>query len=205
MVALACAALLAPAKADSHYCKGEPTAYGVDNCLLDDIAYSADEEGIPLWTAVRKYGWQEQFSEDVDRLQREHPDSYAAAYSGDDPTVWFKGSPPPEIDHAFDNLPVWVKVKVKSAPYTAVETEKIQEVAGDAADALVAEHDLSSIDTEESTGLVTLEISNEDGQIQSSTKALEAGIRAELRRRLPQIVTPPVKVRIVTYSPVIMF
>lgn len=200
------AALLAPARPDSTWrCHGEPTAYGVDDCTLADMAWFADDEQIPLWTAVRKYGWQSTFSQDVDRLKRANPESYAAASSGDHPTVWFKGAPPQGIETAFDNLPVWVRVTVRSAPYTAAATETIQSVAGDAVDALDNYNEFASLDTDESTGVVTLELSAENGAVQTDIRAMEAGIESALREHLPDLDTPDVRVRVVPYSPLVLY
>lgn len=57
-----------------------PSAPGdITPAQMDDIAFIAREEGIPLEEAIAKIGWQESFSEMSFVIAEEYPESYAGA------------------------------------------------------------------------------------------------------------------------------
>jgi len=76
---------------------------------LEDIAFIAEQDGIPMDEAIARYGWQSCFGEVTTYLSETYPDRYAgAAIVEDGRRAWiaFEGEVPDGVSHLVEPIPV---------------------------------------------------------------------------------------------------
>lgn len=91
---------------DEIDCEPSPTE-------LDDIAFIAEQDGIPLDEAIARYGWQSCFGEVTSYLSDTYSDQYAGAVIVEDGRrAWiaFKGEVPEEVPDLVEAIPVTVEL-----------------------------------------------------------------------------------------------
>jgi hypothetical protein len=145
---------------------------------LEDIAFIAEQDGIPLDEAIARYGWQTCFGEVTNYLSETYPDQYAgAAIVQDGRRAWiaFKAEVPDEVSGLIEAIPVPVDL-VGSRGFSEVElNETLQSVYADiSTDGEVAASN-GSYDIE--TGVITIHAQ----PVQTLT---EPDQREQLRERL---------------------
>ncbi|HUG31392.1 MAG TPA: hypothetical protein VMM14_00750 [Acidimicrobiia bacterium] len=94
---------------------------------LEDIAFIAEQDGIPLAEAIARYGWQTCFGEVTSYLSDTYSDQYAgAAIVEDGRRAWiaFKGEVPEEVSHLAEEIPVPVEL-VSGRGFSEVELNEI--------------------------------------------------------------------------------
>lgn len=111
------------------------TAYGVDSDELDDLTEIAAQQGITVQNAVDLYGWQNDYSLDIQKLRTSFGDSFAWSQAnssgGAGVTVHFKGAVPAGASSVMSNLQVPVNL-VSDALYTESEMDAVLDSAHDA-------------------------------------------------------------------------
>ena len=145
---------------------------------LEDIAFIAEQDGIPLDEAIARYGWQTCFGEVTSYLSETYSDQYAgAAIVEDGRRAWiaFKGEVPDEVPDLIEAIPVPVEL-VGGRGFSEVELNEIlQSVYADiASDEEVAASN-GSYDIE--TGVITI-------HAQPAQTLTDPDQREQLRERL---------------------
>jgi hypothetical protein len=145
---------------------------------LEDIAFIAEQDGIPLDEAIARYGWQACFGEVTGYLSETYPDQYAGAAIVDDGRrAWiaFKGEVPDEVSGLVEPIPVPVDL-VGGRGFSEVElNETLRSVYPDiSSDEEVAASD-GSYDIV--TGVITI-------RLQPLQTLTEPDQREQLRERL---------------------
>lgn len=145
---------------------------------LEDIAFIAEQDGIPLNEAISRYGWQTCFVEVTSYLSETYSDQYAgAAIVEDGRRAWiaFKGDVPNEASDLIEAIPVPVDL-VGGRGFSEVElNETLQSLYADiSSDEEVAASN-GGYDIE--TGVITI-------QVQPLQTLTEPDQREQLRERL---------------------
>ena len=112
---------------DEIDCEPSPTE-------LEDIAFIAEQDGIPLDEAIARYGWQGCFGEVTSYLTEAYADQYAgAAIIDDGRRAWiaFKGEIPEEVPDLVEAIPATVEL-ITGRGFSEVElNETLQSVYRD--------------------------------------------------------------------------
>lgn len=124
---------------------------------LEDIAFIAEQDGIPLDEAIERYGWQACFAELTSYFNEAYPDQYAGAAIVDDGRrAWiaFKGEIPGEVPDLVEAIPVTVDL-LGARGFSEVElSETLQSVYADISNDEEVAAANGSYDIE--TGLITI-------------------------------------------------
>lgn len=145
---------------------------------LEDITFTAEQEGIPLDEALARYGWQSCFVEVTSYLTENYPSEYAgAAIVEDGRGAWiaFKADIPDEVAGLVDAIPVTVELIGGRGFSEAELNEVLQSVYANIStdEEVVASN--GSYDIE--TGVITI-------QVQPSESLNQSEQREQLRTRL---------------------
>lgn len=112
---------------DETDCEPSPAA-------LEDIAFIAEQDGIPMDEAIARYGWQSCFGEVTSYVSETYSDQYAGAAIVDDGRrAWiaFKGEVPEEVSDLVAAIPVPVDL-IGGRGFSEIElNETLQSVYAD--------------------------------------------------------------------------
>jgi|GEM_PF-7088374 len=187
-------------RADQDQVGPAMTSLGVDEYMLEDLSVVADNESITLQQAVDQYGWQNEFTKDVETLAESFPESFAYAEIASTGTpramVQFKGGVPDEATAVLSDLEVPVEL-TGSAMHSAEERETLTAAASSAI-AEIGGPDAQSVAvydsaTRDVVATVYLPPGDSDQPTQS---AMRASVEDEIESIRPALDIPGVRIEI---------
>lgn len=170
-----------------------PSAEGLTEAQLQDLARMAEQEGITLDEAIGEFAWHEPFSQMVSDLRERFPESFAGArIEGEGAWIAFRGTAPDGVAEKVHSFPKAVEIRTERGFSESELDQWLQEVHYSVWERrdLVA---MAASGYDIATGGIQVEVES-----QAAAGLSRAALHAELRKGLPpSAVDAPVDIKVV--------